>query len=101
MHKVQELIGHTKPIIKFIAFSEFIFSLAEDGEFIIFNRLKGTVIKKIQFESAFDEFVHPSTYINKLVFSHKNKLELWNVMSEQKIFQFGAFEEEGNITCIE
>lgn len=37
MHKMQLFRGHTKTIIKFLLASEFIFSLAEDGEFIIFN----------------------------------------------------------------
>lgn len=37
MNKIVEYRGHTKPIIKFILASEFIFSLAEEGEFIIFN----------------------------------------------------------------
>jgi len=37
MHKVTEYKGHTKSIIKFLVVSDFIFSLAEEGEFIIFN----------------------------------------------------------------
>ena len=47
MHSMLEFVGHTKPIIKFIVAGEFLFSLAEDGEFIIYNRQKGNIIKKI------------------------------------------------------
>ena len=41
MHKLQVFEGHTKPIVKFILSSELIFSLAQDGEFIIFNIKSG------------------------------------------------------------
>ena len=74
MHKVMEFSGHTHPIIKFICFGDFVFSLAEQGEFIVFNRQKGTVIKKITFDIHFDDFLHPNTYLNKLVFSGGNTL---------------------------
>lgn len=37
MNKVLEYVGHTRPIVKFILSSDFLFSLAEEGEFIIFN----------------------------------------------------------------
>ena len=54
MNKVTEYVGHTKPIVKFILSSEFIFSLAEGGEFIIFNARTGAVIKRKQFDTSFD-----------------------------------------------
>ena len=38
MHKVMQFDGHKNTIIKFITAGEFIFSLAEGGEFIVFNR---------------------------------------------------------------
>lgn len=41
------------------------------------------------------------TYINKIVFSCESKLELWNVMTEKRIFEFSFVEEGENITCIE
>jgi len=46
MNKVTTYKGHTKPIRCFILSSEFIFSLAQDGEFIIFNLRSGEIIKK-------------------------------------------------------
>ena len=100
--KVLEFEGHTKSIIKFIAFGDFLFSLAEEGEFLVFNRMKGTIIKRVQFESHFDNFLHPSTYVNKLVFSLGNQMELWNIMTEQKVFSFEeTIGQLGNVTCIE
>jgi hypothetical protein len=50
MHKQQLYIGHSKPIVKFILASEFIFSLAQDGEFIIFNIKTGGIVKRKQFD---------------------------------------------------
>jgi len=37
MHRHATFIGHQKPILQFIVTTNFIFSLAEDGEFIVFN----------------------------------------------------------------
>ena len=82
MHRVMEFKGHLNAIVKFIIAGEFIFSLAEGGEFIVFNRMKGSVNKKVKFEKEFDNFIHPSTYVNKLLFSGLGvKAELWNIMS--------------------
>jgi hypothetical protein len=54
MHRVTQYVGHTKPIIKFILASEFIFSLAEEGEFIIFNLRSGAIVKRKVFDYPFD-----------------------------------------------
>ena len=97
MHQVMEFEGHDKEVIKFIIAGEFIFSLAEDGEFVVFNRKQGSVNKKIKFDSSFDNFIHPSTYVNKLLFSSGNSLQLWNVMSETMVFDFKREE----VSCIE
>lgn len=32
--------------------------------------------------------MHPTTYLNKLVFACGSKLELWNIMTQQRIFEF-------------
>lgn len=103
MHQVQEFQWHTKPIIKFIVAGEFLFSLAEEGEFIIFNRMKGNIIKKINFETHFDNFIHPSTYLNKLLFSNGNVLQIWNIMTSEQIFDFKDIlgSDDVAITCIE
>ena len=47
MHKVAEYEGHKNKIIKFLCVGEFIFSLAEQGEFIIFNRSNRSIIKSM------------------------------------------------------
>ena len=85
MHKVLEIRGHSQKIIKFLCVGDFIFSLAERGEFIVFNRQTGSVTKQITIgnddHSHPDDFMHPSTYLNKLVFACGSKLELWNIMT--------------------
>ena len=65
-------------------------------------------MRTIKFESAFDNFVHPSTYVNKLLFSGSTEngdgttLQLWNIMTEEKIFEFGDITKDmPAITCIE
>ena len=37
MNRYATYTGHTKPILQFIVTASFIFSLAEEGEFLIFN----------------------------------------------------------------
>lgn len=69
MHKVSEFSGHTKQIIKFISFGDYIFSLAEEGEFFVIDRKTMSVVKSITFSTHFDDFMHPNTYVNKFVFS--------------------------------
>jgi hypothetical protein len=75
---------------------DYLFSLAEGGEFLIFNRMKGNLIKKVQFDCHFTDFIHPSTYVNKLLFSgsqgkedaQKPCMQLWNIMNHEKLFDF-------------
>lgn len=32
--------------------------------------------------------MHPTTYINKLVFASNDKIELWNVIDDDKVYEF-------------
>jgi len=88
MNKVIEFVGHSKPIVKFILSTDFIFSLAQDGEFIIFNIRTAAIVKRKKFDCDFDIMVHPTTYINKLVFAGGNRIELWNIIDDSKVYAF-------------
>jgi U3 small nucleolar RNA-associated protein 21 len=95
MNKVLEYEGHTKPIVKFILSTDFLFSLAEEGEFIIFNIKTGQIVKRRKFETSFTVMMHPTTYINKLLFAGGSKVELWNVIEDTKIYDFKSTIEQG------
>ena len=88
MNKVIEFVGHSKPIVKFILSTDFIFSLAQDGEFIIFNIRTAVIVRRKKFDCDFDIMVHPTTYINKLVFAGGNRIELWNIIDDSKVYAF-------------
>ena len=88
MNKVIEFVGHSKPIVKFILSTDFIFSLAQDGEFIIFNIRTAAIVRRKKFDCDFDIMVHPTTYINKLVFAGGNRTELWNIIDDSKVYAF-------------
>ena len=88
MNKVIEFVGHSKPIVKFILSTDFIFSLAQDGEFIIFNIRTAAIVRRKKFDCDFDIMVHPTTYINKLVFASGNRIELWNIIDDSKVYAF-------------
>ena len=101
MNLVLEYQGHTKQIIKFIISTDFIFSLAEEGEFIIFNAKTGAIIQKKTFMHSFEHMMHPTTYINKLLFAGGDKLELWNVIDDKLIYAFPkTLKKDDSITVI-
>ena len=65
-------------------------------------------MRTINFPCDFDDFIHPSTYVNKLLFSGPGEdsegtnLQLWNIITEEKIFEFADLTKDmPAITCIE
>jgi hypothetical protein len=82
MHRVKAFKGHKHSIIRFLVTGQFIFSLAEQGEFVIFNTqtAEATVF---DLGKEFSLMIHPVTYINKLLFSGGNagnSIQLWNII---------------------
>lgn len=61
-------------------------------------------MKRKQFDCDFDIMMHPTTYINKLVFAGGKRMELWNIIDDKKIYSFKNIfsekKEEFNITTI-
>jgi len=107
MNKVLEYVGHSKPIVKFIISSDFIFSLAQEGEFIIFNIRTAAIVRRRRFDCDFDVMLHPTTYINKLVFAGGNRIELWNIIDDTKVYSFSKLMQgkdfsasEAKVTCM-
>ena len=107
MNKVLEYVGHSKPIVKFIISSDFIFSLAQEGEFIIFNIRTAAIVRRRRFDCDFDVMLHPTTYINKLVFAGGNRIELWNIIDDTKVYSFSKLLQgndfsasEAKVTCM-
>ena len=70
--------GHknTNSILQFIVTQNFIFSLAEKNDFVIFDVKSTHVVKKLTFDSApqFERMMHPVTYVNKLLFFGGKKM---------------------------
>jgi hypothetical protein len=47
--------------------------------------------------------MHPTTYVNKLVFAGNNRIELWNIIDDKKIYAFKNIVEDKkdfNVTVI-
>ena len=44
--------------------------------------------------------MHPTTYINKLVFGSKSKVELWNIIEDQRIYEFKSIGENTTVITI-
>ena len=89
MHRHQTYAGHSQPIISFIVIGNLIFSLAEEGEFLTFNLQTGQVAKRFTFENTeISGFIHPITYVNKMLFYGGQTMELWNVIEQEQIYKF-------------
>ena len=66
-----------------------IFSLAEEGEFLTFSTQTGKVVKRAQLDNhELTGIIHPVTYVNKMLFYGGTKMELWNVIENEKIYEF-------------
>lgn len=77
-------------ILQFIVTQNLIFSLAEKDDFVIFDVKSTEVVKRLNFEGApmFDRMMHPVTYVNKLLFYGGKKMQLWNVIQGERIYEF-------------
>ena len=89
MHQHASYSGHTESILQFIVTASLIFSLGENGEFLIFNLQTGQVAKQFRFENRdLAGLMHPVTYVNKMLFYGGTQMELWNVIEQEKIYSF-------------
>ena len=89
MHRHSVYKGHKEPIIGFIVTTNLIFSLGEQGEFLIFNVQTGSVVKRFQFKNrGLTGIIHPVTYVNKMLFFGATKMELWNVIEHERVYEF-------------
>jgi hypothetical protein len=81
--------------------------LAQEGEFIIFNIRTAAIVRRRRFDCDFDVMLHPTTYINKLVFAGGNRIELWNIIDDTKVYSFSKLLQgkdfsasEAKVTCM-
>ena len=75
-----------------------IFSLASEGEFIIFDTATGKIVKQMTLANkGLDTVIHPITYVNKLLFAGGKTMELWNVIEQEKIYEFTF---KSDIECV-
>jgi hypothetical protein len=77
-------------ILQFIVTQTFLFVLAEQNEFIMFDVKSTEVVKKINIPGTirFERMMHPVTYVNKLLFYGGKTMQLWNVIQGEKIYDF-------------
>ena len=98
MHRHANYAGHKNPILQFIVTTNLIFSLAQEGEFIIFNTQSGKIVKQMTLANKdLDSVIHPVTYVNKLLFAGGKTMELWNVIEQEKIYEFTF---KSDIECV-
>jgi U3 small nucleolar RNA-associated protein 21 len=113
IHIVKEYIceGHASHITKLSIYDNLLLALNEVGCLIIFDIYTTEVIKTL--DLGIDSFIHPSTYLNKILYSKKleryekdlnitnTKLYLYNINTEKQIFEFNFDIKNSTIQCIE
>lgn len=93
--------GHDKnnAIIQFIVTQNFIFSLAERNDFVIYDLKTTEVVKKLNLgDGQLDHMMHPVTYLNKLLFFGGKTMQLWNVIEGEKIYEFNMAAEVESVS---
>lgn len=101
IHILNEYLGHKSKVIQLLTFEKLLLSLDEQGNLFCFDIYTKKVIKQIQLNARM--IYHPSTYLNKLVYTDGFHLYLYNIKSEILIYKFENIRKEGDgeITTIE
>lgn len=79
----------------------------KSGTIKIFNVVTKDEISSIFIENEIVDLIHPPTYINKILVVGKTQVELWNVLSGNKIYSFQDAKKlnkyflNNEVTCVE
>jgi U3 small nucleolar RNA-associated protein 21 len=111
IHIVKEYISEDDEEIVYLhTFDKLLLALDSKGTLFIWDIYSAELLKSINL--SIDSFIHPSTYLNKILFTKKrqryeeeleiksSKIYLYNINTEKQIFEFD-FEIDGTVTCIE
>ncbi|KAL7754136.1 rRNA-processing protein utp21 [Sorochytrium milnesiophthora] len=86
--------GRTGSVFQMLVFGEYLLALTEDNVLSVFLHGTRELQTEIEFGKKFraSVFVHPSTYINKvLVASAQGSMQLWNIQTNKLIYEFASF----------
>lgn len=100
MHKVAVLkFPEGSKVIKCLVSGDLVFALTETALMTIDR--KTMQIKQTQ-EGTYRDFMHPSTYVNKLLMAGENSLHLVNVVTQKTVFDFADVmkKADSTITCM-
>ncbi|CAG9772941.1 unnamed protein product [Ceutorhynchus assimilis] len=95
--------GHSQPIILMLPFGAHLISVDDNGKVKIWDIKSETLYLELTFDqSTFDisALMHPSTYINKVLFgSNKGQMQLWNLSKVKMVYSFKGW--DSGVSCIE
>jgi U3 small nucleolar RNA-associated protein 21 len=111
IHIVKEYFSpDSDDIVHLHTFDKLLLALDSKGKLLIWDIYSTELIKSL--DLVIDNFIHPSTYLNKILFTKKrqryeedlniksSKIYMYNINTEKQIFEFD-FEIDGVVTCIE
>ncbi|XP_002119330.3 WD repeat-containing protein 36-like [Ciona intestinalis] len=98
------LEGHTSDVHLIHPLGKHLISVDKSNCVKIWHVQTGEQYLNIEFSSSVFEItslVHPSTYVNKVLFGSKQGLlQLWNVSRNKMLYEFGPW-KDSRITCLE
>lgn len=81
--------GHSLSIDGILAMGPVLLSHSK-AEVIVWDRETGKLLRKLPLQGSLQvsRFIHPDTYINKILVARGGRLELWNFNTGQKLHEF-------------
>eukprot|EP00850_Spirogloea_muscicola_P016625 SM000136S00171 [mRNA] locus=s136:118153:124283:- [translate_table: standard] len=96
-HLVATWSAHTGRIMALLVFGDYLLSVGEDRRLVVWHAAKAgeqsAPVKELHLGDSFSPtcIMHPDTFLNKVLLgSQEGKLQLWNVLSGQMVFEFAA-----------
>eukprot|EP00850_Spirogloea_muscicola_P011774 SM000074S21684 [mRNA] locus=s74:433316:440174:+ [translate_table: standard] len=107
-HLVATWSAHTGRIVALLVFGDYLLSVGEDRRLVVWHAAKAgeqsAPVKELHLGDGFSPtcIMHPDTYLNKVLLgSQEGKLQLWNVLSGQMVFEFAApATSAAAVTCL-
>lgn len=85
-------------------FGDFLIALNKKPSILVWDTTSFELLKEIQLQDTFTPscFLHPDTYINKIVIGSKEgRLQLWNINSGRLIYEFLNLEKNIQINIMQ
>ncbi|KAJ3255449.1 hypothetical protein HK103_006266 [Boothiomyces macroporosus] len=85
--KIISTIDTESQILELMVFGDFCIAAHESGIYI-YNYITSEYQNEIEIGEPVTHLLHPSTYLNKILLVFDNKVQLWNIRTVSKLYEF-------------